>query len=102
MLNPESGFKIVQNQTGMSLLRVYMNKFLGTVPCLPMPRLPQGGSLGLGKIQEAVSAWVKLWAGVPYYLWACCVYMSKIRSGVPKSSLHHAKILGFVPIFQCM
>ena len=39
-LNPESGFKIVQNRTGMALLRVYMNKFFGTVPHLPVPRLP--------------------------------------------------------------
>ena len=46
-LNPESGFKIVENRTGTALLRVYKNKFFGTVP---VPRLPPGGSLGMGKI----------------------------------------------------
>ena len=49
-LNPESGFKIVQNRIGTALLRVYTNKFFGTVPHLPVPRLPPGGILGTGKI----------------------------------------------------
>ena len=46
----ESGFNFVQNQTGTAMIRVYTNKFLGTVPRLPVPRLPPGGSLGTGKI----------------------------------------------------
>ena len=83
-LNPESGFKIVQNRTGTALLRVYTNKFFGTVPRLRMPRLPP----------EVVSARVKFRAPVPYYFWARCVYMLKTRSAVPKSCGHRAEILG--------
>ena len=49
-LNPESGFKIVQNRTGTALLRAYTNKCFGTVPLLPVPRLPPGSSLGKGNI----------------------------------------------------
>ena len=75
--NPESGFKIVQNRTSTALLPVYKNKFFSTVPRLPVPRLPP-----------------KFRAPVPYYFWARRVYMSKIRSAVPKSCGHRAKILG--------
>ena len=54
-LNPESGFKIVQNRTGTALLRVCTNKFFRTVPRIPAPRLPPRGSLGTGKIFGTVA-----------------------------------------------
>ena len=65
-LNPESGFKIVQNRTGTALLRVYTNKFFGMVPRLPVLRLPPGGSLGTGKISGT---------GAILFLGALCLHV---------------------------
>ena len=65
-LNPESGFKIVQNRTGTALLRVYTNKFFGTVPRLPVSRLPPAGSLGTGKISGT---------GAPLFLGKSCLHV---------------------------
>ena len=86
-LNPESyqGSNIVKNRTGTALLGVYTNKFFGTVPRLPIPRLPPRGSL----------ARVKFLAPVPYYFWASCVYTSKIRSAGPKGCGYRADMLEF-------
>ena len=59
-LNPKSGFKIVENRTGTALLRVYTNKFFGTVP--------PGGSRGTGKISGT---------GAVLFLGTMCLHVEK-------------------------
>ena len=67
-LNSESGFKIVQNRTDTALLRVYTNKVFGTIPRLPVPRLPPGGNLGTGKISGT---------GAVLFLGTLCLHVEK-------------------------
>ena len=53
----------------------YTNKFFGMVPCLPMARLPPGGSLDTPKIKFGTDKFTRRKMGVP------CL---KIISTMPK------------------
>ena len=76
-------------------------QIFGTVPRLPVPRLPPGGRLPpSGRLPppgdylwEVVSAPLKCWAPVPHCIWDRYVYTSKIGSAVPKNRQHGAKNL---------
>ena len=71
--------KKASNGTGES---VYTNVNFGTVPRLPVPILPPGGTF---------SAPQTFWALVPHFIWESHVYTSKIWSAVPKNGQHGAK-----------
>ena len=68
-----------------------MNEFLGTVPRLPVPRLPPGGSLGTPKI---------LGTGATLHLVPLCLHVNNWGCRALKSSARYQKFGVPCPIFS--